>query len=58
MDLESVSHFLELGDEQINGFPISLSLSGQIYNAHFRFSPEELSVELSFHLLPTSNEVP
>ena len=58
MDLTSISHLLEQGDEQINDLPISLSHSGQFYNAHFRLSLEELSVELSFHLLPTSIGVP
>ena len=58
MDLASVTHLLELGDEQINGLPISLSHYGQFYNGHFRLSPEDLSVELPFHLLPTSSGVP
>ena len=58
MDLAYVSHLLESGDKQISGFPISLSHSGQFYNTHFRLSPEELSVELSFHPRLTSNEIP
>ena len=58
MDRAFVSHLLELGDEKINGLPISLSHSRQFYNAHFRLNPEVLSVELPFHLLPTSNRVP
>ena len=58
MDLASISHILEPGDEQINNLPISLSHSGQFCNAHFGLSLEELSVELSFHLLPTLNGVP
>ena len=44
MDLAPVSHLLEPGNEQISSLPISLSHSGQFYNAHFRLSPKELSV--------------
>ena len=58
MDLTSVSHLCKPGDKKINSLPISLIHSGQFYNAHFRLSLEELSVELPFHLLPTSNGVP
>ena len=58
MDLAYVYHLLELEDEQINDLPISLSHFGQFYNAHFKLSPDELSVELPFHLLSTSNGVP
>ena len=58
MDLASVSHLLELGDEQISNLLISLSRYGQFCNAHFRLSSEKLSMELSFHLLPTSNRIP
>ena len=55
MDLVSISHLLESRDEQISGLPISLSNSEQLCNAHFRLGPEELNMELPFHLLPTSN---
>ena len=58
MDLAFVSHLLETGDKQIKDLPISLSHSGQLCNAQFRFSPEELSVELPFHFLPTLYGVP
>ena len=58
MNLASVSHILEPRDEQINDLPISLSQFGQFYNAHFGLSLEKLSVELPFHILPTSNGVP
>ena len=58
MDLTSVSHLLESGDEHISNLPISLSHSRQFCNAHFKLNSKELSVELSFHLLPTLNEVP
>ena len=51
MNLASVLHLLETRDEQIKGPPISLSHFGQFYDAHFRFRPKELSVELPFHLL-------
>ena len=44
MDLAPISNLLEMGYNQINGLPISLSHSGQFCDTHFRLSPEELSV--------------
>ena len=58
MDLAYVSHLLEPGDEKTSDLSISLSHSRQLCDAHFKLSPEELSVELPFHLLQPSDGVP